>query len=240
MDIGVDEAGRGPILGPLVVASAAFDDDGRLIGLGVKDSKDLHPRKRVAIHDELVKMCPHATLVVPAHVVDEARSKMTLNILEVLCFSSVIASLLEGRSILHDRIPDGCTISTREGAPGPERILLDAADVDEFRFGESVRSALSELGFYPSCSWVPEHRADGSYPVVGAASIIAKVTRDREIARLEEEAGEPIGSGYPSDRRTMEFLRRYYQANGCLPPYARSTWKTCRGILGQQSSLFDF
>ncbi|ENN96258.1 ribonuclease HII [Methanocaldococcus villosus KIN24-T80] len=68
--------------------------------------------------------------------------------------------------------------------------------------------------------------------VVSAASIIAKVIRDNIINEYKKEFGD-FGSGYPSDIKTVEFLKRYYEIHNKLPPIAREKWKTCKRLKGE-------
>jgi ribonuclease HII len=86
-----------------------------------------------------------------------------------------------------------------------------------------------------------EHSADGTYPIVAAASIVAKVERDRRVEELRDEYGD-VGSGYPSDPTTRAFLREYVREHGRLPACARASWKTCDDVLcaNEQSALDDF
>jgi len=88
---------------------------------------------------------------------------------------------------------------------------------------------------------VSEHAADRNHPVVGAASIVAKVIRDRAIAELAAEHGE-IGSGYPSDPVTVAYLREYLRNRRVPPPFARSSWATTRSLVGElgQTRIADF
>ncbi|MEO2151636.1 MAG: ribonuclease HII, partial [Thermococcus sp.] len=106
----------------------------------------------------------------------------------------------------------------------PDVVYADAADVDEERFGRELKE---RLGF--KAEIIAKHRADALFPVVSAASIVAKVTRDREIEKLKAEYGE-IGSGYPSDPRTRAFLENYYREHGAFPPIVRRGWKTLKKI----------
>ena len=106
----------------------------------------------------------------------------------------------------------------------PDVIYIDAADVKEERFGEEIKAKLKF-----KAEVIAEHKADDKFLPVSAASILAKVTRDREIERLKEEYGE-IGSGYPSDPRTRTFLESYYREHGEFPPIVRQSWKTLRKI----------
>ncbi|HJJ63373.1 MAG TPA: ribonuclease HII, partial [Methanocorpusculum sp.] len=116
------------------------------------------------------------------------------------------------------------------------RVYLDACDVNAERFGVNV---LSASGI--SAEVVSEHKADARYAVVGAASIVAKVTRDRIIEELRTEFGE-IGSGYPSDAKTVSFLKKYIREHGVPPTCARKSWQTVTDIMSKsaQKNLFDF
>ncbi|MDD1652176.1 MAG: ribonuclease HII, partial [Methanomicrobiales archaeon] len=111
---------------------------------------------------------------------------------------------------------------------GPDIAYVDACDVDARRYGRRVRSLLRS-----SCRVVSEHSADGKYAVVGAASIVAKVTRDRAIAALAEEHGD-IGSGYPSDPATVAHLEAYFRTHHRPPPYARRSWATITVLRAHQ------
>ena len=82
---------------------------------------------------------------------------------------------------------------------------------------------------------VARHKADDTYPVVSAASIIAKVTRDRLISDISAEFGEDIGSGYPSDPKTIGFIEKWIKENGCSPRYTRNSWETVRNIKSRLS-----
>jgi len=73
------------------------------------------------------------------------------------------------------------------------------------------------------------HKADAKIPVVAAASIIAKETREMEIEKIKDEIGD-FGSGYPSDKRTIKFLESFYADNGKWPKGTRKSWKTLERI----------
>jgi ribonuclease HII len=166
---GVDEAGRGPVMGPLVVAGVLVSEESDLAGLGVKDSKLLAPSQREALVPEIHRVGRVETVSVPAADVDATRTEMTLNVLEVKLFATVLERL------------------------APSRAYVDAADVEAERF---ARDIASQLEAPPEI--VSQHQADAKYPVVSAASIIAKVERDAAVRRIEDDIGRPIGSGYPS------------------------------------------
>ncbi len=212
MICGVDEAGKGSVLGPLVVAGIAVSSERRLADLGVKDSKLLAPGERERLYREIRKRSKVATVLIHAHEIDSIRRDMTLN----TCIARAHAEVINRLS--------------------PSRAYVDACDVNCFRYAEMVREHLCG-----GCEIVSEHHADEKFAVVSAASIIAKVTRDRAITRLGREYGE-IGSGYPSDPATIRWLTDYIRDNPSPPPIARKSWKTVSAILAwkSQRTLLDF
>ncbi len=199
---GVDEAGRGPVIGPLVVSGVAMDDVSVLDELGVKDSKKLTPNRREELAELIVSLGEIATIQVPAEEIDTLRKEMTLNELEVNLFVSVLEQLR------------------------PRLAYLDSADVNADRFGEDIGR---KLDF--DIEIVSEHQADDTYLIVSAASIIAKTIRDSEIKEIENQLGKKIGSGYPSDPITIEFLEKWIKENHDLPPHTRKSWETTRKIV---------
>ena len=150
MIVGVDEAGRGPVIGPLVVAGVAVESDVPLRQLNVRDSKKLSPERREALAPEIEKLATFELVVIPAEQIDVMRAEMSLNDFEAKLFADVIGKLR------------------------PETAYVDAVDVDEIEFKRCVRR---ELTF--EVEIVSQHNADELFPVVSAASILAKVRRDR-------------------------------------------------------------
>ena len=218
MICGVDEAGRGPVIGPLVVAGVTFENDFELIGNNVRDSKKIRPKRRETLAEKIKEIAvDYEIILISASDIDDMRKIMTLNEIEVNAFSKVINKLK----------PDVC--------------YVDSADVDDKRFGRGI---LSRLSSKPKI--ISRHKADDIYPVVGAASILAKTTRDenvRKIAKeLEKKLDHPLGSGYPADPITQKFLRTWVETFGELPPYARHSWKTAQKILKENKAkkLDDF
>lgn len=212
MICGVDEAGKGSVLGPLVVAGIGVSAPERLDGLGVKDSKQLPPKERGRLYTEIRRRCRVATVTISAQEIDAIRAEMTMNACVARAHAQVIAKL------------------------SPACAYVDACDVNCFRYAEMIRGHLSS-----PCEIVSEHHADERFAVVSAASIVAKVVRDREIAKLAKTYGE-IGSGYPSDPVTIRWLREYIGKHPRPPPIARRSWKTVGALLEKkaQSSLADF
>ena len=207
MICGVDEAGRGPVIGPMVVCAVAVESDAPLRQLDVRDSKKLSPERREALAPEIRKLCRFEVLIVSAEDIDAKRAEMSLNDFEALLFATVIGKLK------------------------PEVAYVDSADVNEFDFRRSIAHHLPfELEI------VSKHGADDLFPVVSAASIIAKVTRDAEMRRIEEELGSKIGSGYSHDVETIAFLTKWLGEKGALPPHTRLSWDTAKRLLSANAT----
>lgn len=194
---GVDEAGRGCVLGPLIV-SAVLIDDSVLENIPVADSKKLSKKKRSELEVIINEKAVDVSIIefTAEDINDYHRSGLTLNQMEVLAFAKALNGLK--------------TV--------PDEIYLDAADVIEDRFRDNVLAKYKH-----DVPLIAKHKADVIYPVVSAASIIAKVNRDRIMAEIA-----PV-SGY-CDKKTVEWLRAYYLEHGCFPKEARSFWKTLNKI----------
>jgi ribonuclease HII len=209
---GVDEAGKGSVLGPMIVAAVGVSSENVFADFEVADSKELSPRVRERFYAIIRKRFCVATVRVDAHEIDEIRRGMTMN----ACIARAHAQAINKIS--------------------PSIAYVDACDVNALRYAVMVKSHLEQ-----SCEIVSEHNADKTFKVVSAASIVAKVTRDRAITALSKKYGE-IGSGYPSDPVTIEILSSYIDKHKCPPPIARKSWKTITALLGkkQQSQLSQF
>lgn len=211
MRAGVDEAGRGPVLGPLVVAAVLTDSDAPLRELGVKDSKLLSPAKREAMAPRIRELCVRVeTVVIPPEELNRRMPRENLNKIEVKAFAELLRRLQ------------------------PKEAYLDACDVNADRFGREVGA---RTGF--PCTIVSEHEADARHPVVAAASIIAKVERDAHIHALADRYG-PCGSGYSHDAVTRQFLADWVERWGKLPPFARHQWETAKRLDKRDRSLLEF
>jgi len=212
MICGVDEAGKGSVLGPLVVAAVGVSSEDRLADLGVRDSKQLAPKERERLYRQIRRRCRIATVAIDAQEIDVIRTKMTMNACVARAHAQVITKL------------------------APSCAIVDACDVNCFRYAEMVKAHLPS-----SCEIVSEHHADEKFMVVSAASIVAKVIRDREITKLVKKYGE-IGSGYPSDPVTIRWLSGYIGEHPSPPPIARRSWKTVSTLVAKknQRCLLDF
>ena len=202
MICGVDEAGKGPVLGPLVVAAVAVDNTKDIQELGIKDSKQLTPEKQKELSNLIKNKFSFDIEIIEAERVDEYRRQNKLNDLNREAFEKLISKL------------------------DPNVAYVDAADVNEHRFGKQIKEKLTNEKDTDVFSM---HKADAKIDVVAAASIIAKETRENEIRKLKEKIGD-FGSGYPSDERTIKFLKSFYSDNGKWPTGTRKSWKTVERI----------
>jgi ribonuclease HII len=189
--IGVDEAGRGPAIGPLVVSALNIPEKDRPIlrDLGVDDSKILTKKNRERLYKEILSCSDSLGWTIGlvrcnARRIDEWMENGSLNSLEVLLFSEAICDAAE---------------------PGDGfEIFLDACDVNAGRFGRNVSKTLGNS--WRRCNIYSEHKMDKKNELVAAASIIAKVNRDSAIEELSQELSIDLGSGYPSDPKTKDAL----------------------------------
>jgi len=211
---GIDEAGRGAVIGPMVVVGVLIEQDktSDLIEIGVKDSKKLTPGTRAEL-SKLIRDIAEAVeiVVLDALTIDSSTRRKRaggLNELEARIFAKIINRLK----------PDAAYID------------LPSTKYSEFR-------ALIEDRLTHKCSLILEHKADEKYPVVSAASIVAKNERDRLIEELKLKLGD-FGSGYPSDSKTRRFLMELIRSREMDNPHIRSSWRTLAKIA--QRKLDEF
>lgn len=203
---GIDEAGRGPVLGPLVIACvwATAADIQRLEGAGVRDSKKLSPSRREYL----------------AHVIE----RMGLATKVVPISASLIDKLMRQGTNLN-QIEFKYMVEAAKGGPLAHEIIIDAVDVKPDRFAAKFQVE------FPDVKVTAEHKADDNHTVVAAASIVAKTTRDRMVEEITETVGQNIGSGYPGDKVTRAFLTDHYKSHGSFPNFVRHGWKTVQLII---------
>lgn len=227
---GADEAGRGAILGPLVVSIVAVRSSSvkRLSEIGVRDSKLLSGKRRSWLYHEIKDIAAEIKIkcITPKEINEAMTNHISLNELE--------AKHLSG---LFDQMESEAS-----------SIYLDSPDVIPERFGvrfgmystkktrvKGVKTKIWDIK--GSTRVIAEHKADSRYPVVSAASIIAKVTRDEEIARLTKRLRIKIGSGYPSDATTINAIRDHIKDER-FSEHIRDRWSTMERI--KQHSMGDY
>lgn len=206
--LGLDEAGRGPVLGPMVMGGIVIPEKKEKIveRMGVKDSKKVTPKRRAVLSRKLTKMFEYELVEISAKDIDLMRAKgINLNQIEKLAMKQIIRKL------------------------DSDKIIIDALDVKEGRLQEEMQEYAG-----PNREVLAEHKADENYLAVGAASIIAKHRRDQIIDELNRnyikttKDRNGIGSGYPSDPKTKAFLKQYTYDE--MPEFVRRSWGTVQKI----------
>jgi len=219
---GVEEAGRGPVIGPLVMAIACIDekDEFKLKTLGVKDSKLLLPGQRERLYPAIKELCVFDTVRIRPEEIDMAvdpESDTNLNWLEA-----------DKTAMLINKMNKKMNKKMK-----PDKVFLDCPSTNILAYKNYI---LKKLDYKPEL--VVEHKADVKYVIVGAASILAKVMRDNEIKKLKVKHGVDFGSGYPSDPVTIAFVRKNFDKY----PFFRKTWETWKAAkrLAEQRRIRDF
>ena len=198
--LGIDEAGRGSVIGPLVIGGVLMQKDKVrfLTRIGVKDSKKLTMKKRTVLSRKIKKIAKFSTVIINADEIDKMRLNGTnLNQIETNGMNKIIQEL------------------------NPDTCYIDCIDINEERFHHNMKT------LNPDIEFITKHKADDIYNIVSAASIIAKVERDKQLAIIRNEYGE-LGSGYPSDKTTVNYLKSI--RNKEYPPIVRRTWNTVKNL----------
>jgi len=202
---GIDEAGRGPMLGPLVIAGvlATSSQIRQLKKYGVRDSKKLTPIIREKLYKKITSTVDNYHIVkISPKIIDASVKNHSLNHLEAKYMAKIILKLK------------------------PKVTFVDSCDPNTRRFGKEISqlSMNSKIKSY--------HKADSKFTIVAAASILAKVSRDRVISRLKKKYD--IGSGYPSDQKTVNFVRKSVKKNE-IPIFVRKSWKPVQMLMQKGS-----
>lgn len=210
---GVDEAGRGPVLGPMIMATCSIkeEDEYLLKELGVADSKKIPLKKRNELFDKIILLCKYSIEIVSHHEIDDALNNpdMNLNKLEAITTTKLLNTIKA------------------------DKVYVDLPTKDAALYISEIKKGMNF-----DCEIIAEHKADDNYAICSAASILAKVTRDREIEKIKKKIGIDIGSGYPSDPKTKEFIKKYYDKYDVF----RKTWQTYKNVIEakKQKNLFDY
>jgi len=213
---GMDEAGRGCVFGPLVLCVAVVDDgrEHELKEMGAKDSKMLSLLQREKLYPQVKGVfADHACVHISAQMLNELMLQVSLNEIEAM-------KAAEALNLMNVK---------------PRKIIADSPDGDVSRFAKRIKSYLN--GDAAGIEIVAEHKADVNHPIVSAASIIAKVERDRELEKIKGELGFDFGSGYCSDPRTIEFLKPNLHVPQVMK-YVRTRWSTVDKL--RQKTLCEF
>ena len=199
---GIDDAGRGSMIGPLVIAGVSIKKQNLkyLRSIGVRDSKKLTPAMREILYKKILKIVDDYYVVkITPKTIDRSVSKHNLNHLEAKNMAKIVLKLKSNVS------------------------YVDSCDVDYKRFGKEISGLSSNAKIKSS------HHADSRFVVVAAASILAKVNRDKTIHRLNKKFN--LGSGYPSDKKTIKSVKKILNSYKKPQPFIRTSWKPVQKII---------
>ncbi len=213
---GIDEAGKGPVLGDMVIVGYELDEE-KLKELDANDSKQLSPKERERLYSKLIEMADNYKVVrVSATEIDERnRVGCNLNKLEAIKMAAIIDELK------------------------PDKAIIDCPHPIPKKFEMEIRRYLN----WQDVEIVAEHKADANHKIVGAASIIAKVIRDRHVREIGDRLGIDLGSGYPHDPKTIDAIERFLNGESKeIGEYIRHSWETFKNkkIENEQRSIFDY
>jgi ribonuclease HII len=212
--LGIDDAGRGPVIGPMVLAGCLVDKEVEkdFKKLGVKDSKQLTPKRRAFLADVVREKAEdfEVVIVYPDEIEKNNSNGTKLNEVEAIACADIINKINKG----YEKI----------------KVVLDCPSPGINKWKDFLKTKINDLS---SLEVVCEHKADVNHVAVSAASIIAKDVREKEMAILKEKYGHQIGSGYASDPYTIKFLEKHakkFKDDGLF----RKTWVTWQNASAKQ------
>jgi ribonuclease HII len=222
---GIDEAGRGALIGPLVIAGVTIDStlERKLRDIGVKDSKMLSPRRREQLESQIIELLKtkgvssRVVIPIPPCKIDNYRAeKVNLNTIEIRTMAEIIDMI------------------------GGDKVYIDALTSNPDKFKRKLLETLQTKKDPDDI--IAENYADKNYTVVGAASILAKVERDRAIKEIKRKVNYDFGVGYPHDERTIRFVEELIKSKKPLPSFVRKSWATIQLLKEKnwQRKLKDF
>lgn len=218
LTLGIDDAGRGPVIGPMVLAGCLVTPEAEkeLKKLGVADSKTLTQKRREFLETKIKELViTYEIIICLPNEIDESNGNgIKLNELEAIMCSSIINKINKG----FDKI----------------KVVVDCPSTNISKWSDFLKTKIQNLrNLEISC----EHKADKNSVAVSAASIIAKCTREREMQKLKEIYGDEIGSGYCSDPLTCRFLEKYAKKHQDKGIFRKTwiTWQNAYQKLGQRT-----
>ncbi|MEM3406820.1 MAG: ribonuclease HII [Nitrososphaerota archaeon] len=197
---------KGPVIGPMVICGFLIEENKieTLKEIGAKDSKLLSPIKREKIMKKLKKIAKNIILIkLSANEIDKLRKEINLNEIEINKMVEIINS------------------------SSPNIVIIDSPEVNTKKFINKIKKKLKNKNI----KIIAENYADRKYPIVSAASIIAKVERDKEIEKIKKKIGYDFGSGYASDKKTIDFLKYWLKNHDILPNFVRKSWITVKLLI---------
>ncbi len=205
--IGIDEAGRGPVIGDLLLVIIGFNtnDLSHLETMGVRDSKELSPITRKKLFKKILE---YSLIIYTASISPRTIDRFNIN------------------KIIYEQIVQGLTILSKILNPYNNIKII----IDEIKgYDKKLRNKIYSIFANKNIDVIIEPHADKNYVAVSAASIVAKYIRDENISVLKHLYGE-MGSGYPSDQKTINWIKQIYETLEVPPPFIRLSWATLKKI----------
>ena len=193
------------MLGPIIVAGVCVTKKSipEMVEKGIKDSKLLSPKKRQVLFGHVVSVAESICVCrINIEEIDFHVFRNNLNLLEAEAMAITIRNMKS------------------------DKTYVDSCDVNPSRYQRTIKSFLKQN----NTKLVSLHHADRLSVVVSGASIIAKVIRDSEISKIRIKYGD-VGSGYPSDKKTIKFVKEWFRQKNQIPPFARKSWKPAQMIV---------
>lgn len=217
--LGIDDAGRGPLIGPMILAGVLVkkEDEILLKKKGVADSKILSHPRRVELAEEIKETAQtfHIVTAYPEQIDFSIKSGINLNTLEASKTAEIINEINKGK-FQKEKI----------------KVIVDCPSVNTNAW---MNTLLGFIQHPENLEVFCEHKADANYPSVSAASILAKVKREYEVELIKEKYKSlgNVGSGYPSDPFTIDFLKKHgkeLENSGIF----RKTWATWKALFPEK------
>jgi len=193
------------LLGPIIVAGVCVTKKSisEMVEKGIKDSKLLGPKKRQVLFGHVISVAESICVCrINIEDIDSHVFRNNLNLLEAEAMAITIRNMKS------------------------DKTYVDSCDVNPSRYQRTIKSFLKQN----NTKLVSMHHADRLNVVVSGASIIAKVIRDSEISKIRIKYGD-VGSGYPSDKKTIKFVKEWFRQKNEIPPFARKSWKPAKIIV---------
>ncbi len=219
--LGIDDAGRGPVIGPMVLAGCLIDEETekKFKKMGVKDSKKLTPKRREDFAEKIKEAAETFEIVLayPEEIDGKNHSGVNLNVLEAVKMAEIINKVNKG----FDKI----------------KVIIDCPSVNIGKWKDFLKTKIDNLS---NLEIICEHKADQNHVSVSAASILAKHIREKEMQKLKEKFGDSIGSGYCSDPKTYKFLETHIKDHADKGIFRKTwgTWKDACAVVNQKR-LFE-
>ena len=221
LELGIDDAGRGPVIGPMVLAGCLIDDKtaAKFKKLGVRDSKQLTHKRREFLAQKIREEVEDFEVVLTEaeEINTKQNSGTNLNVIEALKAAKIINKLNKGNSKI--------------------RVVLDCPSTSLVKWKDVLMTKINNLS---NLEIVCEHKADKNHVSVSAASILAKSAREKEMEKLKKKYGPEIGSGYTSDPTTSKFITNNgnQHKNSGIFRKNWSTWKKAQAKSEQKKLKF--